>query len=76
VTSNYIIFVAAKEENVYVCATSTQYRIISYHYSDHLMEGILSEHNPVWIKNLCDTKLHNYRTEQTASERTFASFSL
>jgi hypothetical protein len=58
-TNNYIIFVTTKEENIYVCATSTQYRIINchyYHYSDHFMEGILSEHNPVWIKNLCVTQ--------------------
>ena len=26
-------------------------------------------------KFVCDTKQHNYRTEQTESERTFASFS-
>ena len=58
-TSNYIIFVATKEENVYVHARSTQYWIITchyYHYSDHFMYEILCEHNPVWIKNLCVTQ--------------------
>jgi len=42
-TINYIIFVAAKQENVYVCAKSTQYWINChyYHDSDHCMDGIL-----------------------------------
>jgi len=58
-TSNCIIFVAAKEENVYVCAPSTQYWIINCHYyhdSDHFTDEILCKRNPFWIKNLCVTQ--------------------
>ena len=58
-TNNYIIFVATKEENVYVRARCTHYWIINCHYyheSDHFMYEIVWEHNPVWIKNLCVTQ--------------------
>jgi len=52
VTSNYIIFVATKEENVYVRAMCTQYWITNchcYHDTDHSMYEILCKDNPVWI---------------------------
>ena len=58
-TSNYIIFVATKEENICVCVRSTQYCKINCHYyheSDHFMDEIVCEHNPVWIKNFCVTQ--------------------
>ena len=45
--------------DVYVCARSTHYWTISCHYchkSDHIMDEILCEHNPVWIRNLCVTQ--------------------
>ena len=53
-TSNYIIFVATKEKNFYICARSIWYWIINYHYYhdyDHFIDEIVCEHKPVWIKN-------------------------
>jgi hypothetical protein len=61
------IIVATKEENVYVCARYTLQWIIHCHCyrdSDHRMNEIICKHIAVWIKLVCDTKSHNYRTEQ------------
>jgi len=49
VTSNYIIFVAAKEENVYVCARSTQYCTINCHYY-HDCEHFMYVWNSLWTQ--------------------------